>query len=86
LQNSEIHANHLEDQNAATRKRNITFRRKTNTYAKTEEGLQRILDVQQLIHNFVRLHWTTMDVPAIALGIMAKSFTLEDTMTMQRAA
>ncbi|MBF0228628.1 MAG: hypothetical protein HQK63_03420 [Desulfamplus sp.] len=34
---SEIHANYVEAQNAATRRRNSTFRRKTNTYAKTKE-------------------------------------------------
>ncbi len=72
LAEPEIHANHLEAQNAATRRRDSTFRRKTNTYAKTKEGLQRTLDVHQIIHNYVRPHWTTRKVPAVSLGILSK--------------
>jgi hypothetical protein len=41
------------------------FRRKTNTYAKTTTGLQRLLDVYWVIHNFVRFHFTTREVPAV---------------------
>jgi phage FluMu protein Com len=86
LAEPEIHANHLETQNAATRRRNSTFRRKTNTYAKTEEGLQRTLDVHQIIHNYVRPHWTTREVPAVSLGILSKPLTLENILSMQKAA
>ena len=82
---SEIHANHLEGQNAATRRRNSTFRRRTNTYAKTKNGLQRTLDIQQLIHNFVRPYWTTKEVPAVSLGIINEPFTLENISSMQKA-
>jgi hypothetical protein len=86
LADPEIHANHVEAQNAAARRKNSAFRRKTNTYAKTKEGLQRTLDVHQLIHNFVRPHWTTREVPAVSMGILLKPFTLEDILTMQKAA
>ena len=86
LADPEIHANHVEAQNAAARRKNSVFRRKTNIYAKTKEGLQRTLDVHQLIHNFVRPHWTTREVPAVSMGILLKSFTLEDILTMQKAA
>jgi len=86
LPDSEIHANHVEAQNAAIRRRNSTFRRKTNTYAKTKEDLQRTLDVHQIIHNFVRPHWTTGKVPAVAIGIISKPLTLETILTMQKAA
>ena len=86
LPDSEIHANHVEAQNAATRRRNSTFRRKTNTYAKTKEELQRTLDVHQIIHNFVRPHWTTGKVPAVAMGIISKPFTIKTILTMQKAA
>jgi hypothetical protein len=82
----EIHANHLEAQNAATRRRNSAFRRRTNTYAKTKKGLQRTLDVHQVIHNFVCPHWTTGVVPAVSLGIMSEPLSLEDILTMQKAA
>jgi transposase-like protein len=86
LAKNEIHANHLEAQNAASRRRNSTFRRKTNTYAKTKHGLQRTLDVHQIIHNYVRPHWTTGKVPAVVLGIMSEALSLESILTMQRVA
>jgi transposase-like protein len=65
-----IHANHVEAFNAALRRRNSAFRRKTNTYAKTRPDLQRTLNRDWLIHNFVRDHFTTKQVPAVALGIL----------------
>ena len=45
IQNSDIHANHKEAQNAAYRRKNSAYRRKTNTYAKCKAGLQRTLDL-----------------------------------------
>ena len=86
LSDSEIHANHLEAQNAATRRRNSAFRRRTNTYAKNREGLQRTLDVHQIVHNFIRPHWTTGKVPAVSLGIFSNALTFENILTMQKAA
>lgn len=66
----DIHANHVEAFNASLRRRNSAFRRKTNTYAKSQTNLQRTLDVYWLVHNFVRVHFTTKIVPAVKLGIM----------------
>jgi len=86
LEEPEIHANHLEAQNAATKIRNSTFRKKTNTYAKTVEGLQRTLDVHRIIHNYVRPHWTTREFPTVTLGILSKPLTLEGILKMQKAA
>ncbi|MBF0230927.1 MAG: hypothetical protein HQK63_15270, partial [Desulfamplus sp.] len=54
--------------------------------AKTKEDLQRTLDVHQIIHNFVRPHWTTGKVPAVAIGIISKPLILETILTMQKAA
>ena len=65
-----IHANHVEAFNASLRRRNAAFRRKTNTYAKARKHLQRTLDVYWLVHNFVRVHFTTKMVPAVNLGIL----------------
>ena len=81
LEDADIHANHLEAQNAALRRRNSAYRRRTNTYAKCIEGLQRTLDVHQIIHNFVRQHWTTGVVPAVALNIIGGALCLEDILT-----
>ena len=86
LFDSEIHANHIEAQNAATRRRNSAFRRRTNTYSKNSEGLQRTLDVHQIVHNFIRPHWTTGKVPAVSLGIFSNALTFENILTMQKAA
>ena len=85
LDNRDIHANHVEAQNAALRRRNSAFRRRTNTYAKCKKGLQRTLDVHQIIHNFVRRHWTTGKVPAVALGVIGGALCLEDILTSRFA-
>ncbi|MDQ6953835.1 MAG: IS1 family transposase [Mariprofundaceae bacterium] len=50
LNSSDIHANHVEAQNGSLRRRNSAFIRRTNTYAKNKEALQRTLDVHQIIH------------------------------------
>jgi hypothetical protein len=70
IDNSQIHANHVEAFNASWRRRNSAFRRKTNRYAKSRDNLQRTLDVQWLVHNFVRVHFTTKVVPAVKHGIL----------------
>ncbi len=70
IENHQIHANHVEAFNASVRRRNSAFRRQTNMYAKTRDNLQRTLDVQWLVHNFVRVHFTTKVVPAVKLGIL----------------
>lgn len=82
----DIHANHLEAHNASIRRRNSAFKRRTNMYAKNRKGLQRPLDVHQLIHNFVRPHWTAGEVPAVSLGILNNPLSIEDILTIQRAA
>lgn len=84
LDESEIHANHIEANNAAMRRRNSAFRRRTNMYAKTVPGLQRTLDVYWVIHNFVRKHWTTGEVPAVAMGVLCSPSGIEDILLMQR--
>jgi len=66
----EIHANHIEGFNASMRRRNSAFRRRANTYAKSRQHLQRTLDVFWVVHNFVRVHFTTKVVPAVKLVIM----------------
>ena len=65
---SEVHANHNEANNAAIRRRCSAYCRRQNLYAKTTAGLQRSLDVQRLIHNWVRPHWGlgAKTTPAIA--------------------
>lgn len=76
LAEADIHANHLEGFNAGIRRKLACFRRRTNTYAKTGEDLQTRLDVHWVLHNFIRPHFTTKQVPAVALGILDQGLSL----------
>jgi transposase-like protein len=86
LSNAEIHANHAEALNASLRRRNSAYRRKTNTYAKKKTGLQRTLDIFWIAHNFIRQHFTTRRVPAVALGILKEGLSWEQVLRIQRQA
>jgi hypothetical protein len=66
LATAEIHAHHLEAFNTSLRRRCAAYRRRTNTYAKNQTRLQERLDVYWIVHNFVRAHFTTRQVPAVA--------------------
>ena len=72
---ADIHANHLEGFNAGLRRKLACYRRRTNTYAKQEETLQTRLDVHWVLHNFVRPHFTTQLVPAVALGLLERGLS-----------
>lgn len=85
ISESEIHANHAESFNASLRRNNSAFRRKTNTYAKSSVDLQRTLDVYWVIHNVVRVHFTTKVVPAVKLGILEIGLSWEQLFTIQYA-
>ena len=78
IENAPIHANHLEAFNASLRRRCAAYRRKTNTYAKKKKRLQQRLDVYWILHNFVRVHFTTQHVPAVTLGIIEQGLSLAD--------
>ncbi len=84
LPTQEIHANHLEAFHSALRRLLACYRRRTNTYAKHQAALQRRLDAYWVVHNFVRPHSTTQQVPAVALGILEKGLSFEDLFTIQR--
>ena len=76
----EVHANHNEAQNAALRRRCSAYRRRQNLYAKKLSGLQRVLDIQRLIHNWVRPHWGLgkRTTPAMKMGFCSRPLsTLE---------
>jgi hypothetical protein len=78
LTSKNIHANHIEAFNSSLRRRNSAYRRRTNTYTKKTERLQISLDIQWIIHNFVRVHFTTKEVPAVKLGILSTGLDWED--------
>lgn len=86
IDNEDIHANHVEAYNSSLRRRNSAYRRKTNTYAKKVTGLQRTLDIHWIVHNFIRKHFTTKQVPAVALGILEKGLSWEQMLTVVKFA
>ena len=83
IDEKDIHANHTEAQNASLRRKLSSYRRRTNTYAKTQEGLQRVLDVYWCVHNFVREHFTLKAVPAAKLGIIEEPMTWKSIMSVK---
>ena len=81
----QIKANPVEAFNSSLRRRNSAFRRKTNMYTKTREHLQRTLDVQWLVHNFIRVHFTTKVVPAVKLGILSVGLSWNNLFSIRYA-
>lgn len=85
IEDKDIHANHCEAFNSSIRRRNSTFRRKTNMYAKNEKGLQRTLDVYWVVHNFMRSHFTTQQIPAVAMGILDRALSWKELLMLPMA-
>src|SRR5215470_1955592 len=81
----DIHANHAEAFFSALRRKCATFRRKTNTYAKATQGLQRLVHVYWVVHNFLRAHFTTREVPAVALGVLERRLSVREVFHLQVA-
>ena len=82
----DIHANHLEAFNTSLRRRCAAYRRRTNMYAKNPGRLQERLDVYWIVHNFVRVHFTTRQVPAVALGVLESGLSLNELFFIQHIA
>lgn len=82
---SDVHANHNEAQNSSLRRRASAYRRRQNLYAKNLCGLQRVLDVQRLVHNWVRSHWGLgkNQTPAMAMGYYHRPISMTELLTVQ---
>jgi hypothetical protein len=76
----------LEAFNSALRRILACYRRRTNTYAKHPRALQRRLDAYWVLHNFVRVHFTTQQVPAVALGILEQGLSFDALARIQVAS
>ena len=83
IEDNEIHANHVEAFNSSLRRKISAFRRRTNTFPKDSSGLQRVPDMYWVIHNFVTVHFTTKQVPAVAMGIMDKGLSMNNLFKIQ---
>jgi hypothetical protein len=86
MANKEIHANHLAAFNTSLRRRCAAYRRRTNTYAKNQTRLQERLDIYWIVYNFVRVHFTTRQVPAVALGVLEYGLSLNEIFFIQKIA
>ena len=82
---TDIHAHHTEAFLSALRRKWATFRRKANMYAKSTTGLQRLLHVYGVVHNFLRVHFTTREVPAVALGLLERRLSGQEIFQIQMA-
>ena len=51
----------------------------------SRNNLQRTLDVYWLVHNFVRVHFTTKMVPAVNLGILPVGISWAQLLTIRYA-
>jgi len=60
---TDIHANHAEAFWSALRRKMCHLSTQDNTYAKATKGLQRLLRVYWVVHNFLRVHFTTEQFP-----------------------
>ena len=85
IEETDIHANHAEAFWSALRRKCTTFRRKTNMYAKSTPGSQRLLHVYWVVHNFIRVHFTTREVPAVALEVIERRVAAFEIFHMQMA-
>lgn len=85
IEESDIHANHAEAFFSSLRRKCATFRRKTNMYAKSSQGSQRLLHVYWVVHTFIRVHFTTREVPAVALGVIERRLSAREIFHMQMA-
>src|SRR5918997_3233195 len=52
---------------------------------KRKKRLQQRLDVYWILHNFVRVHFTTQHVPAVALGIIEQGLSLAEIFSYPHA-
>ena len=68
--NRDIHANHCEGQNSAMRRRNFAFRRRTNTYARCKNALQRTLDSYWIFHNFIKKKFLQKRYQQLVLALL----------------
>jgi hypothetical protein len=82
---TDIHAHHADAFLRALRRTCATFRRQTTTYAKSPKGLQRLLHVYWVVHHFLRAHFTTHEVPAVALGVRERRLSVREVFHLQMA-
>src|SRR4029434_674897 len=82
---TDLHAKHTETLCRGLSTQCAPFLPKTNMYAKPPTGLQRLLRVYWVVHNFLRVHFTTREVPAVALGLLERQLSVQEIFQIQMA-
>jgi thymidylate synthase ThyX len=70
---------------ASTKSDRNSTTEKSDTYAKATKELQRLLRVYWVVHNFLRVHFTIREVPAVALGILERRLSVQEIFQIQMA-
>jgi hypothetical protein len=83
---TDMHAHHLEVFHPSLRRRCAAYRRRTNTSANNQTRRQERLDVYWIVHNFVRVPFTTRQVPAVALGVLEDGVSLNEVCFLHKIA
>lgn len=73
-----VSTSYSERQNLNVRMQNRRFTRLTNAFSKKADMLAYSLAISFMYHNFVRVHQTLGTTPAIAAGIAARKWKIED--------
>jgi len=81
-----IPAHHAEAFFRALRRTWATCRRKTPRYAKSTKGLPRLLRVDGGVPHCLRVPCTTRAVPAVALGILERRWSVQEIFQIHMAS
>ncbi len=73
-----VSTSYAERQNLNVRMQNRRFTRLTNAFSKKAEMLAYSIAITFAYHNFVRVHQTTKMTPAVAAGIVPRTWSISD--------
>jgi IS1 family transposase len=73
-----VSTSYAERQNLNIRMQNRRFTRLTNAFSKKADMLAYSIAITFAYHNFVRVHQTLKTTPAVAAGIVARKWRIED--------
>ena len=77
-----ISTSHVERSNLTLRMGSRRFTRLTNAFSKKFENHMHAVSFYFMVYNFVKVHGTVKTTPAIAAGVTADRWTIEDIVTM----
>lgn len=75
---SQVSTSYVERQNLTMRMSMRRFTRLTNAFSKKLENHEHALAIYFMYYNFVRIHTTLKETPAMAAGVTGKLFEMVD--------